>query len=143
MTMTTTTYRDATNAIRTHAEARQAALDSEALAARAANLAAYRAACQVPDDDPAAPIAALIAQTIQIGNDAGYPAVWLPADTRNAIKAGLAAGLITHTIGGLPPIRLYHDEPCFSGNALPEWQIDHDAWTAAKTYRDQQLWEKL
>lgn len=133
-------------AVRGHAESEQARLDRAALDARAATVAAYRALAVegVAPDSPAYPVCALVAQTITVGREDGYPAVSIPDTTRAVVLAAAAAAVLPRRgqyvlTGGLE----WHADISGLSRSPDPWQDDYAAWDEARTYAAKQTWRSL
>ena len=140
--MKTTTYQNAVSAIRTYSESRQAELDALAATRRQEHIVAARAACMagVEEGTPAAAVCALVAQTLTVGREDGYPEYRLPDEVWDAIQAARAAGLLTATVGAL---KLYSDNTRGFAGTVSLHDADYHAWLDAKEYRAAQTWAKL
>lgn len=142
----TPTYQQAVQAIRTTAEATQTTLDAAAVSARAACVAGLRALAlqDIAPDSPAYPVAALLAQTITVGRDDGYPEITIPETTRAVLRAAIAAGIIAKDDGYVQLGQLSLHRDCSGLYNKPAcWDADFDAWDRASTYRSAQTWSAL
>lgn len=120
------------------AEAEQARLDAVAAEARARHVDALRKALTGEQDgSAAATVRALLAQTVTVGREDGYPAVSVPSSTDAVVVAALQAGI---KIGGLvrPAGR-----GAYSLADVGEKCADYEAWIDAREYRAKQTWSKL
>lgn len=143
------TYTRAVAAIRSHAESTQARLDAAAAEARAAAVARWRAMATegVEESSPSYPVCALVAQTIHVGRDDGYPAVEIPVEVRSVIVAARLAGVLPRepdrsiVTGSI----VWHSDG--SGVYRTRGQSPHDAdyaaYSAASDYRSGQKWQSL
>jgi hypothetical protein len=138
----TNLYIIAARAVQTHSAAVQVDLDRRAADARAANIAGHRDAAisGVSTDSPVWPVACLVASTLSIGRDDGYPAVEIPDSTRAVLRAARDAGLLTRGARDLIYVGTLGFYSDFSGlsDKATTWEADHTAWDQAKTYRAKQ-----
>lgn len=132
-----TLYSDAAAAITKTREQMQEILDQEAQQARTAHIEALRADLRCNDDSPFAAVANLLAETIQVGRDDGYPAYRIPDDTKTAICAAVEAGILPRRdirYLDFGCITLYSDCDGVS-DKHDLWNADYNAWKAAREYR--------
>lgn len=134
-------YQLAVQAVRAHVDETQAKLDAAAAQARQNTIAALRAlAVQgVPENSPAYPVCALVANTIAVGRKDGYPAASLPPETRAVLVAAWNADIIDKQTGGL---EWYADFSGLADSPQP-LKADYEAWDAARTYRNRQTVAQL
>lgn len=139
-------YEQSVHKIREHAEYTQTQLDIKARSARLTNIEAHRKAAMegIHQESPLHTIASLVANTLSIGREDGYPSFKLPTETINVLKAAANAGLIQFVNGHyvVGTLKFYHD---FSGLAhtLPEQAADVDAYIKASGYRKAQTVKDL
>jgi hypothetical protein len=140
-------YSDAVASIRAYSDARQAELDAVAAAERVKSIATLRnmAIDGVPSDHPARPVCELVAHTITVGRDDGYPAIDLPRETLAAVVAAKNAGLLRvvpgpHSCAWVGKIEIYADGSGVSSQAP---SADFQAWDTARKYREAQTVKRL
>jgi hypothetical protein len=139
-------YQKAVEAVRNTVEETQADLDAVAVKAREANIAALRSAIMggVQEDSPTYSVCALLAHTVTIGREDGYPEVNMPEDTKSVLSAAKQAGMFRRRYGHvcIGETEWYADLSGMAVN-LPSHVIDCDAWDSAKKYRDRQTLSSL
>jgi hypothetical protein len=117
----------------------QCELDLAERTARAAMFAAQRRAIRTWTEptDPWRSVLDLLACTLDISDDGvNSPTLVIPDSTSSVLRAARAAGM--------QPFGLYLDCSCFF--QYPDsktWKDYHDAWVAAKAYRDRQCTTRL
>ena len=127
-----TLYSQAVDSVRTEIVKRRAELLRIATEARAFNELAQRAAIIAwePEDSPWQPVVELLASRLIIGRQSdGYPEMGFDVETRDVLRAALAAGMDKHC--------LYND--CSGFESFPDsslWRSDRDAWDTEMMYRD-------
>lgn len=145
-----TLYTNAVTTITEHAQQTQARLDAAATEARAKNLNnARKLALQgVDPGSPLFPVAALVANTLEIGREDGYPEWRLPKETLSVLKAALEAEILVVQnqrilVGAL---RFYHDLSgvvCWDGPIQETNDADYQAWKESRNYRRKQTYKSL
>lgn len=131
-------YSDAVAAVRNVVDTQQQRRDAAAAERRAENIAAQRTAILgwEPEDSSYRAVVELLAHTMTIGREDGYPAVTIPEDTSAVLRAACESGMSRHGM---------HND--FSGFGLgPDsdaMESDVDAAMVAKRYRDKQCVDTL
>ena len=142
----TNLYQKAVTSVLTVAQKTQAVLDQAAVTARNNNQAAIIAAATegVDSESPLYPIATLVAQTITVGREDGYPSVSIPDEIFAVIKAAYQSGMVEKKNGYLcvGKIQFYTDGGVHS-TQCSEHDLDFQAWNKAANYRNAQTVYRL
>lgn len=144
-------YGNAVLAIVSERQQKQAALDAAAASARAANVAATRAALQnlVPETDPFRPVAELLAATLSIGRESdGFPERTVSQEATQAycaaVRVLVGSYLPKERTGGLLDVVSTHVGEYGIGLDLDRVAVaarsaDYAAWDAARNFRAAQI----
>lgn len=127
-------YSEAVAAIRYHSDTIRLGLEAKAREARAVNDRAVREAIRQWEgpDSPFHAVTELLAHTVMLGRDDGYPSLGIPDDTRKVICAAFRAGMPLHNI--------YDDGSGFRLNPSDgTWNADYAAWREHDEYAKRQI----
>jgi hypothetical protein len=142
--MTETLYTRAIAAIRSESERKQADLDAAAASARAHCIATLRAMCLegIEEGTPAHAVCSLVAHTLTVGRDDGYPVVSIPQETRAVVVAAIHAGILPSRPLMIGAVHWHSDLSGLSSDPSCQ-RDDYLAWDAAQVFRAAQKWSKL
>lgn len=137
-------YSNAVAAIVSTREAKQAELDAAARHARVSHLQALRSDLRDVSDTPLAAIRNLLAESITIGREDGFPQYNVPEAVKQILVAAAQSGILVSEKGQggnlhypLGSIAFHYDFSEFkTKHAL--FDADYLAWAAAKDYREAQ-----